>query len=90
MLVIDVQGAEQVRRYCTDCASIFLLTSSPDILERRLIARGQDDGASIRRRLATAKLELARAGEYDFRVLNDDLDSAVGEVIRIIRDKFRE
>jgi guanylate kinase len=90
MLVIDVQGAQQVRRICPGCVSIFLLTSSPDVLERRLTERGQDDGESIRRRLATAKLELGRASEYDYRVLNDDLDTAVAEVIRIIRDKFRE
>jgi guanylate kinase len=90
MLVIDVQGAQQVRRNCPDCVSIFLLTSSPAILEQRLAERGQDDRESMRRRLEMAKQELARAGEYDYRVLNDELDAAVRDVIGIIRERFRE
>jgi guanylate kinase len=90
LLVIDVQGAEQLRRNCPDCVSIFLLASSLDVLKQRLIERGQDDIESIRRRVETAERELRRVGEYQYRVLNDDLDTTVREVISIIRDHFRE
>ena len=90
LLVIDVQGAEQVRRNCPDCVSIFLLAPSLDVLGQRMIGRGQDDDQTIRRRLDTAERELQRAGEFQHRVLNDDLDTTVREVIGIIRDHFRE
>ncbi|MFL5341132.1 MAG: guanylate kinase [Gemmataceae bacterium] len=90
ILVIDVQGAAQVRQSCPDHLSIFLYTSSPQLIERRLRDRGADSEAAILRRLETAKGELTRAAEYQYRVLNDDLDAAVRDVIQIIRDRFSE
>jgi len=90
ILVIDVQGAAQVRARCPDAVSIFLRTSSPDELERRIRARGTEGEEAIRRRLRIARDELARAGEYDHVVYNDDLETAVAEVRRLLASHFAE
>jgi guanylate kinase len=88
ILVIDVKGAAQVRARCADAVSVFLRTSSWEESERRLRLRGQDDEATIRRRLANARDELARAGEYQFQVINDDLDTAVEQLFAIVKAQF--
>jgi guanylate kinase len=88
LLAIDVQGAAQVRRQCADAVSIFLRTSSPEEYERRLRLRGTESEEAIRRRLEGARRELARAGEFDNQVLNDDLETAVAEVRRIIQAQW--
>jgi guanylate kinase len=88
ILVIDVQGAAQVLAKCPDAITVFLRTSSWEECERRLRDRRQDDEAAIRRRLATAREELARAGEYQFEVINDDLDSAVEQLHAIVGRQF--
>jgi guanylate kinase len=87
ILDIDVQGAEQLRHTCPDGFSIFLETP-PGEYERRLRERGTDSEESIRRRLETARQELARAGEFDHRLLNDDLDRAASELCAVIRERF--
>jgi guanylate kinase len=86
--VIDVQGAAQVRSRCPDAVSIFLLPSCLDELERRLRERGTENEASVQRRLANARREMERAGEYDYQVINDDLDTAVEQVHNIIKQQF--
>ena len=88
ILVIDVQGAAQVRARCPDAVSVFLRASSWEECERRLRLRGQDDEATILRRLANARGELARAGEYQFEVINDDLDTAVEQLHAIVKAQF--
>jgi guanylate kinase len=88
ILDIDVQGAAQVRKHCPAAVSIFLRTSSLETYERRLRERGTETEESIQKRLATARVELARAGEYDFQVVNDDLETAVAAVRDIIRRQF--
>jgi guanylate kinase len=90
ILVIDVKGAEQVRPKCPDATSIFLTVSSLDTLEQRLRDRHTEDEASLRRRLANARVELTRAGEFTHQVLNDDLELAVSDVRTIIMDRIRE
>jgi guanylate kinase len=89
LLVIDVQGAAQVRaKYPGDHCSIFLTVESADILRERLEVRGTEDPERIARRLATAQSEWARAGEFDHRVLNADLATAVKELESIIAEQF--
>lgn len=88
ILDIDVQGAAQIRRQYPDAVSVFLSTPSMEICEARLRRRGSESEASIERRLATARRELQRAGEYDYQVLNDDLDNAVAQLGRIVRQSF--
>ncbi len=88
ILDIDVQGAAQVRQQYPDQVSIFLRTSSWEAYEQRLRGRGTESEEAMQRRLANAQRELARAGEYDFQVLNDDLDTAVAEVRALVRRQF--
>src|SRR5262249_18509304 len=77
ILDIDVNGAAQVRSVYGDSVSIFLRTSSLEAYEQRLRKRGTETEDALRRRLARAQNELARAAEYDYQVVNDDLESAV-------------
>jgi guanylate kinase len=88
LLDIDVQGAEQVRARCPDAVGVFLRAPSLEIYEQRLRARGTETEEAIQRRLAGARRELARAGEYNYQVINDDLDRAVGELRAIARHLF--
>ncbi len=88
ILDIDVQGAEQVRRQCPDGFSVFLRAPSPEVDERRLRLRGTEGEAAIARRLETARRELARAGEYDRVIINDDLATAVAELCRLAAGLF--
>ncbi len=84
VLDIDVQGASQVMARVPDAVSIFILPPSHEELERRLRGRGTEDEATMRRRLAAASGEMARARDYGFVVINDDLDRAVAQVEGII------
>jgi guanylate kinase len=84
LLEIDVKGWEQVRRRCPEAVSIFLRTSSLETYEKRLRDRGTESAADIRRRLEEARAELARAPEYDYQVINDDLESAVAQLRTIV------
>ena len=83
MVEIDVQGAGQVRA-APEAVSVFLRVSSHDdgeelrTLEQRLRGRGTESEEAIESRLQGARRELARAGEYDYQVVNDDLDAGGG------------
>ena len=85
ILDIDVQGAAQIRRIYPDSISIFLRAGSLETYEARLRQRGTENEESIRRRLAAAAQELDHAGQYDYRVINEDLSTAVAEVETIVR-----
>jgi guanylate kinase len=87
ILVIDVQGAVKVRALRPDVVSVFLRAPSLEEYERRLVLRG-DDPASIAARLKTARDELARIGEYQYVIVNDDLDRAVAEFRAVIARHF--
>ncbi|MDE5879296.1 MAG: guanylate kinase, partial [Desulfovibrio sp.] len=73
---IDVQGAAQLKLNLEGATFVFILPPSLEELERRLRLRGQDDEASMERRLANARRELREAPWYDALVVNDDLDAA--------------
>ena len=77
VLVIDVQGAGQVRASGISLVTVFVLPPSFVVLEQRLRGRGKDSDAAIRRRLDTARAEVASYDEYDYVVVNDDLDACV-------------
>jgi guanylate kinase len=89
ILEIDWQGARQVRQSYPDCVGIFILPPSIEELERRLRARGQDSDTVIRRRLANAQAELAHAGEFQYRIINNDFDTARAELAQIVRRERR-
>lgn len=80
VLVIDVQGARQVRQSLEEVVTIFLAPPSLAELERRLRARARDSEESISTRLRNAEEELRALPEYDYLVINDDLDQAVAQV----------
>ncbi len=83
VLEIDVQGAAQVKQKMPDSVAIFVLPPSRQELERRLRERGQDSVDSIARRLERARQEMQRFQEYDFVVVNNDLERA-GSAIQAI------
>jgi len=89
LLEIDVKGWEQVRRRCRDAVCIFLRTSSLETYEKRLRDRGTETEESIKRRLEGARAELARAPEYNYQVINDDLESAVAQLRSIMLTAFK-
>lgn len=91
LLVIDVQGAAAVRRlYPDDHVSVFLDVPSTGELERRLRVRNTESDERIARRLASAEREMAHAGEFDVRVVNDTVPNAAGELLRIIDTEFTQ
>ena len=84
LLEIDVQGALQVRERFADAVLVFLEPPSPAALAERLRRRGSDDEERIQRRLAIARWELPQAHRFDHRVVNDDVDTAVAAIGRIL------
>lgn len=84
VLQIDVQGARAVKELVPGAVTIFVEPPSWEALEARLRSRRTEDEARVRVRLDTARRELAEAGLYEHRVVNDDLDRAVDEVDRIL------
>jgi guanylate kinase len=87
LLEIDWQGARQVRAKCPSCVSIFILPPSRVELERRLRARASDSAETIARRLANSREEVAHAGEFDFRVVNDQFADALGDLRAILASR---
>ena len=82
-LIIEVQGAAQVRERFPEARSIFVLPPSMAVLEERLRKRGTEDEEAIQCRLAIAHDEIKRASEYDYIIINDELDVAVENVLSI-------
>jgi guanylate kinase len=88
ILDIDTQGARQVKQQCPDALRILLRTSSMSAYEERLKKRGTETAESLQRRLAAAQRELDRAADYEHTVINDDLETAVAELRKIIGHLF--
>jgi guanylate kinase len=84
VLVIDVQGARQVRSRNMAAISVFVMPPSYEVLEHRLRGRSKDADATIQRRLQVAKDEVASFTEYDFIVVNDELTAAVDRLRSIV------
>jgi guanylate kinase len=85
VLEIEVQGAQQVRAAMDDSIQIFIAPPDPAVLRERLAGRGTDSQEAIDARLETAKQELAVQGDFDHRVVNDDLGRATAELVGIVR-----
>jgi guanylate kinase len=84
VLVIDVQGARQVRRQFPDTAGVFVMPPSFEVLEQRLRGRSKDDEAAMQRRLETARGEVAAYTEYDYVIVNDELEACVDRLRAIV------
>lgn len=84
VLVIDVQGARQVRQRWAGTVGVFVLPPSFAVLERRLRGRSADSETAMQRRLQTARDEVAAFVEYDYVVVNDELEACVDRVRAIV------
>jgi len=84
ILEIDWQGAQQIRKLIPSVQWIFIFPPSIEALEERLRKRGQDDEATIERRLAAAHVELLHAPEADYIVVNDSFDRALIDLKQIL------
>ncbi len=84
VLVIDVQGARQVRARATAAVGIFVLPPSFEVLENRLRRRSKDSDEQIRRRLAVARSEVDAVADYDYVVVNDEVEPAVQRLKAVV------
>jgi guanylate kinase len=84
VLVIDVQGAKLVRRRGVENIAIFVLPPSAEVLERRLRGRSKDSEEQIKRRLEVARREVTDFSEYDYVVVNDEVESCVARLQGIV------
>lgn len=87
ILEIDWQGARQVRQAMPECRSIFILPPSRAELEARLRNRGTDSQEVIARRLRDAAGDMAHYHEFDYVVVNDDFETALGALQQIVRGR---
>jgi len=85
VLDIDVQGARQLKSQIPDAVSIFILAPSREILEKRLRARSEDSDAVIERRLRDAAREIRNYGQYDYVIVNSDLQTSAEALIAVVR-----
>jgi len=84
VLVIDVQGARQVRGRGIETVGVFVLPPSAAVLETRLRGRSKDTEEQILRRLDVARTEVGEFAQYEYVVVNDDLDGAVSRMRAIV------
>ncbi len=84
ILEIDWQGAQQVKRMMADCRSIFILPPSIAVLQQRLKGRGQDSDEVIERRMRDATAEMSHYQEFDYLIVNDDFQQALGQLKSVI------
>ena len=89
ILVIEVQGAENVKKIYPEALSVFIMPPSMEVLEKRLRARQTDSEEDILKRLEIAKSEIAKSPNYDYIVVNDVLETAVGELYNIINENVK-
>jgi guanylate kinase len=82
----DVQGAASIRKLAPAAVLVFIAPSSLDEIEARIRARGADDEATMQRRLATARDEMARRREFDYVIENEPgrLDATVDRLVEIL------
>ena len=84
ILEIELQGSRQVRRRLPGARYVFIAPPDPETLLERLHGRGTETEAQVQRRLETAQVELAAAGEFDHVVVNDELGRAVAELVDLL------
>jgi len=84
LLEIDWQGAEQIRRIFPECVSVFILPPSKQALEDRLKKRGKDNDAVIAKRMAAVREDVAHIAEFDYVIINDNLNEALRELNAVV------
>ncbi len=85
LLEIDWQGAQQVRRVFPQAIGIFILPPSIEALEHRLRGRGKDSEDVIEQRLTVVRSEIDHVAEFDYLVVNEEIDEAVRDLVSIVR-----
>ncbi len=85
ILKIEVQGAENIKKLYPDSVGIFLLPPSMEVLENRLRSRGTEDEDDVKKRLEIAHNEMQKSKNYDYFVINEDIDCASDDVLTIIK-----
>lgn len=88
ILEIETQGALQVKKKMPEAVLIFIAPPSVEELEHRLRGRHTEDEETIKKRLDLVKIELERSKQYDYIVVNDDLERAVSEIENIARSEL--
>src|SRR5574340_1856688 len=84
LLEIDWQGAAQVRRLFPECVSIFILPPAMEALEQRLRGRGKDNDEVIAKRMAAVREDVAHVAEFDYVIINDNLNEALRELNAVV------
>ena len=84
IIEVDVNGAQQIRKKLPEAVSIFIMPPSFEELRRRLSGRGTEKEDVINARMNSALSEIKRAAEYDYIVVNDDIDTAVEDILSVI------
>ena len=84
LLEIDWQGARQVRKLFPECISIFILPPSMEALAQRLTGRGKDSEQVIAKRLAAAREDVSHVAEFDYVIINDNLNEALRELNGVV------
>lgn len=84
ILEIDTQGALNVKKLMPEAKLIFILPPSLEELEHRLRGRNTETEEAIQKRLQTVKSEMENSKDFDFQVVNDDIDNAIEELGKIM------
>lgn len=84
LLEIDWQGAAQIRSLYPECISVFILPPSMKALEERLKKRGKDNDAVIAKRMAAVRVDVAHVAEFDYVIINDNLNEALRELNAVV------
>ena len=88
ILVIEVQGAGNIKRLYPGATTVFLMPPTMEELERRLRSRGTDSEQAIQNRLRRAEAEISLSADYDEHVVNDVVETCAAEIYDIIREKL--
>ena len=90
ILEIEIQGALNIKSMFPDAVLLFIMPPSAKELERRLVGRGTEDEATIRARLSRASEEAQGVENYNYIVINDDVDACVGTIDSIVKSEKRK
>ena len=90
VLDIEIEGARQIRQNFSNSLQVFVLPPSAEVLVERLMGRNTENPELLRKRLIRAADELAAVAEYDYAVVNEDLDRAVRQIAAILDGKAED
>lgn len=90
ILVIEVEGAGNIKKLYPGATTIFVLPPNMEELERRLRVRGSEDEATIQKRLRRAETEIARSADYDEHVVNDVVEDCADRIFSIIQNRLAQ